>query len=264
MTKFLLMTTIVLLVGLVGCNKSDFEQANTSPGSEPVYQQYFKPAVSESQELDLSKTTKAEAEKHFENRQFTLWSDIADTKIRLVGQQARKLRLAQLLALAKVDKEKFFRVIEAEGSHPGISINLQLQMFDRVRERIQKELDFSDRIVTRLDQTLQRMIAMSDKPMEDLNMNQNRPVSEFDFTEAQLQSLEDLRIRTARDFTLQFYLPQQHDLLASLLKIDVGEARILVEQIAQELPADELKLLANQTLEPRSFGALPPTANKDN
>ena len=94
--------------------------------------------------------------------------------------------------------------------------------------------------------------------IEEKTVNQNRPVLEFDLTESQLRSLEMLKIRTARDFVLQFYLPEQHELLASLLKMDIAEAKALVDQMSNEMPANELQLLAESTREPKSFGALPP------
>ena len=140
---------------------------------------------------------------------------------------------------------------------------MQLQMFDAYQDRIANELFEADKLVSRLQLNLARMASdESTKPIKERIVNQNRPVSEFGLSESQLRSLEMLRIRTARDFVLQFYLPEQHDLLASLLKMDVTEAKELVDQMSSEMPVGELQLLAENAREPKSYGALPPNQER--
>ena len=245
-------------VTVTGCDKNHTYLEEASAAVEPASSIGMLAT-----QVDFSPQVETGAAEQFQREQLQRWSIVADTKVKLAGQRARKFRLAELLAMSNVDKERFMRSIESEGMRPGRSLTMQLQMFDAFQSRIANELDESDKLVSRLELSVSRIAQEANKQIfKEVTMNQDRPVSEFSLTESQVHSLAKLKIRTARDFVLQFYLPEQHELLASLLQMDISEATALVDQVSSEVPAEELQLLAKQTREPKSLGALPPEQEK--
>jgi hypothetical protein len=131
-------------------------------------------------------------------------------------------------------------------------------MYQAVRERLQGQLVATDSEVGGLQEKMARisgadytLIQLGDRTMPD------KPLTECGFDAAQVVKLEGLGIRTARDFALQFYLPQQHETAASVLGVDLAEAQRLVRETAKEVSEEELDELVREARRPHEFGVLP-------
>ena len=83
-------------------------------------------------------------------------------------------------------------------------------------------------------------------------------LSGLGLTDTRLRRLEDRGIRTMGDLARDFYLPEQHALLAELLEIDAAAAQDLVQRATEAVSPDELAALIREARQPRAFGVLPP------
>ena len=91
----------------------------------------------------------------------------------------------------------------------------------------------------------------------------DQPLSDLGLSEVRIRRLAERGIRTVGDLARDFYLPEQHDLLAQLLDIDLASAQALVRQAATAIPQEELDALVREARQPRSFGVLPPDSSDE-
>lgn len=161
--------------------------------------------------------------------------------------------------MSEESEEQFLRRFAIGGVGPGESADLQLRMYQAVRERLQKQLVATDSEITNLREKIARVNGAGDKSilLGDRTMPE-KPLAQCGFNAAQVARLEGLGIRTARDFALQFYLPEQHQAAAALLGVDLAEAQRLVRETAKEVPKGELDELVREARRQHEFGVLPP------
>ena len=188
----------------------------------------------------------------------------ADLRVRLEVQLGQQARLRELIEMSKESEEQFLQRFGIGGVGPGESADLQLRMYEAVRERLQKQLAAAKLDINKLREKIARLsggrensIRLGDKTMPE------KPLAQCGFSAAQVAKLDGLGIRTARDFVLQFYLPEQHEAAAALLGVEQAEAQRLLREAAKEVPEDELDELVREARRPHEFGVLPPDLDKE-
>jgi hypothetical protein len=197
------------------------------------------------------------------DERYRRWYATADLRVRLEVQLGQQSHLRDLLRMSEEREDRFFQRFGIGGVGPGESADLQLRMYQAVRERLQRHLVVTDSEVNGLREQIARISGARDTSTQlgDRTM-QDKPLADCGFEAAQVVKLEKLGIRTARDFALQFYLPQQHETAAVVLGVDLAEAQRLVRQTANEVSEEELDELVREARRPHEFGVLPP--NLDN
>ena len=193
------------------------------------------------------------------DERYRRWWATADLRIRLEVRLAQHSHLRKLLTMADDSETQFLERFGIGGVGPGESADLQLRMYQAVRERLQKRLVTTDLEITGLREEITRLSGTRDNStlLGDTTMPE-KALAECGFDAAQIAKLDGLGIRTARDFALQFYLPQQHETAAKLLGIDLAEAQRLVRETAKEVSEEELNELVREARRPYEFGVLPP------
>lgn len=182
---------------------------------------------------------------------FQRWKITAGLRVNLEGQIGRRDHLQQLLNLAEQDEDRFVERFGFEPVRPGESADAKLKMFQLVRWRLQDELRGSEQTIDQLQTRIARHTFQGDTPM-------SKPLADFGLTDNMLAKLAEFGINDAHEFTLHFYLPEQHDSLAKLFSIEPGEAERMVGDIADAVPKSELDELVREARREHGFGVLPP------
>lgn len=190
------------------------------------------------------------------------WYATAELRVQLEGEIGKRTHLLDLLQLAVQSEDKF---VERFGIdvHPGESADRQLRMFQLIRDRLQEELNTTDREIHNLETKIGKIDLPNNHPALAGGHTMSKPISEFGLLPEQTAKLSQLGIKDARDFALQFYLPEQHQSLATLLGVELEEAQRLVRDAAEEVPEEELDELVREARRPHEFGVLPPDLERE-
>lgn len=194
------------------------------------------------------------------NGRYWRWLQEAELRVRLEGQKGRLLYLEDLMSLAETSEEDFIQRLSLDNLHTGYSPDQHLRIFGLVRNRVRGEIDRTKAEIKLLEQVLARAEPPADHIVSisgDTTMPE-KTLSEFGLATAEIARLKEIGIHEPRDFVEHFYLPEQHNAVATLLGRDVESVNALISKMAKDVPEEELKRLAEEARQPRSFGVLPP------
>lgn len=210
---------------------------------------------------------------------FRRWWNRAEMLVRIESQKAHIRYLRELLRLADESEQEFLDRIGLEPLYTGESAAQQLKTFQLVRRRVAQELQLAEARLAKLEQELTqfepeshrltREKARSEKvspisvPRSGDQAMHEQPLSDLGLSEVRIRRLAERGIRTVGDLARDFYLPEQHELLAQLLEMDLASARALVRRAVAAIPQDELDALEREARQPRSLGVLPPEESNE-
>lgn len=194
---------------------------------------------------------------------FRRWWNRAELLVLIESQKGHIRYLREWLKLADESEQKFLDRIGLEPLYTGESAAQQLKTFQLVRRRVTRELDGAEARLAGVQHNLAQLDSQSKEKnsialLSGDHVMENQPLSSLGLSNAQAQCLAERGIRNVGELARDFYLPEQHELLAQLLEMDLESARRLLQQATASIPETELNVMIDEARRPRSFGVLPP------
>lgn len=170
---------------------------------------------------------------------YTQWLQKADLRVRLERQKARLLYLQDLLRLAKTSEADYIERLTVDHLRIGYSPDEHLRIFGLVRNRLRDEIKRTETEIRLLGQAL----ASTEPLAVDTNLFSSDPttlektLSAFGLARTEIAKLDQIGIHGLADFLEHFYLPDQHEVVATLLGRDLESVRALISEMAKPIRA---------------------------
>lgn len=200
---------------------------------------------------------------------FRQWWHQAELRVQVECQQAQVRYFRELLRLADESEQEFLGRFGVGPNSNGTAAARQLESFQLVRRRVSRDLQLAEanlhqwehklaRLESRISPTDSASRTNSQIIQTGAQVMTQHSLSGLGLSDTRVRRLEDRGIRTMSDLARDFYLPEQHALLAELLEIDAVAAQDLVQRATEAISPDELAALIREARQPRAFGVLPP------
>lgn len=275
-----LLLAILSLTGVVGCEPTNGKTARNI-GSEEVVTNSLRLASEESSDvvklliepspelrLAVERGDVRPADPVTEER-FRQWWHQAELRVQVECQQAQVRYFRELLRLADESEQEFLGRFGVGPNSNGTAAARQLESFQLVRRRVSRDLQLAEanlhqwehklaRLESRISPTDSASRTNSQIIQTGAQVMTQHSLSGLGLSDTRVRRLEDRGIRTMGDLARDFYLPEQHALLAELLEIDAAAAQDLVQRATEAVSPDELAALIREARQPRAFGVLPP------